>query len=124
MYHYSSDLNQADNLVQACFELARINKRSRRPVDTAAISKLADRYQTVAMGFLSATLNIDLPLIIRAIVYLTQAHGGPVEDDDTGWFRDKLSALLEIARPYALLDKEGLAFVGDMQDGIDKMLAK
>jgi hypothetical protein len=111
------DLAGTDKLRQACFELARINKRSPRPVDADQIVRLAERYTVIALSFVSGSLKIDVPLITRAIIYLTQAHGGPMEQESLDWFQYTLSTLLEAARPYASLDKEGLSFVEDMLDG-------
>ncbi len=112
-----------DKLMQACFELARINKRSPRPVDTKEITKLAERYHAVSLSFLSEVLRIDVKLLIRAVTYLTQAHGAPRDGDDIAWFKDKLEAVLEVARPYAILDEDGRAFLQDIRVGLDMSYA-
>ena len=77
---HRTELAGTDKLSLACFELARINKRCRRPIDASEISALADKYMAVAISFLSSTLQIDISLIARAVRYITQAHAVPMAE--------------------------------------------
>jgi hypothetical protein len=86
----------SDELRKACFEVARTTKWARKPVDSAEITALADKLYEIAKGEVSAELEIDLPLITRAVRYLGQVHVVPPMDDNTGWFYDMLYVVLEI----------------------------
>ena len=44
------------------------------------------------------TLGIDVPVVTRAVAYLTQAHAIPPMGDHTDWF-EMPDAVLEVARP-------------------------
>jgi hypothetical protein len=65
------------NCAKACFEVARTTKWTRKPVDSAEITALADKLYEIAKGEVSAELEIDLPLITRAVRYLGQVHAVP-----------------------------------------------
>jgi hypothetical protein len=116
-----SERSENADLEEACFELARTAKWAQRPIDLEEIRNLAARFLEIARShvFISDTLRIDTPLIARATRYITQAHGMPMGDDST-WFSTMLRALLEVARPNTGLDKEGKAFLKDMQEGIEE----
>jgi hypothetical protein len=115
-----SQRSEDADLEQACFELARTAKWARKPVDIEDIRALAAHFVEIAKShvFISDTLRIETPIITRAIRYLTQAHGMPMSDD-TAWFSNMLTALLEVARPNSGLDEEGRAFLKDMREGIE-----
>ena len=42
--------------------------------------------------------------------------------DDTAWFSNMLTVLLEVARPNSGLDERGHAFLKDMREGIESIL--
>ena len=118
-----SDKNEDADLEEACFELARTAKWVQRPIDSEEIRGLSSRFVEIAKShiFIGDNLKIDAPLITRSIRYLTQAHGMPT-GDDTSWFSDMLTALLEVARPNSGLDERGQEFLQDMREGIDSFL--
>jgi hypothetical protein len=64
------------------------------------------------------TLGIDVPVMTRAVAYLTQAHATPPFGDHTEWFGYMLDAVLEVARPNSGLDGQAREFLKDMRDGI------
>src|SRR5260221_7372576 len=107
-------MTNPDGLATACFELARIAKWTRNPIDANEIRTLADRMTTIAKNYVSEGLSIDLPLIERAVRYITQAHGMPTGDDTT-WFDYTLRALLEVARLNNGFAKGGKVLLFDMK---------
>ncbi|MDB5601184.1 MAG: hypothetical protein JWN71_3228 [Xanthobacteraceae bacterium] len=108
------------DLEEACFELARTTKWVQKPIDAAEIQAQASRFAEIAKVWISEPLDIDLPLITRAIRYLSQAHGMP-RGDNIYWFEDILGTLIEIARPNTGLDERGREFLQDMADGINSI---
>jgi hypothetical protein len=106
-------------LEEACFELARNTKWARKPIDTEEIRALAAQFAEIAKShiFHGEGLTIDAPLITRSVRYLAQAHGTPGADD-TQWFSNMLTALLEVARPNGGLDERAREFLRDMLEGI------
>jgi hypothetical protein len=112
----------SDELQQACFDLARITKWSRKPVDAVKIQAFAEQIAAIAREQVSEPLGIDIPLITRAVRYLANAHAIPPMDENTQWFSEMLRAVLEIARPNTGIDEENKAFLRDMLDGIQRSL--
>jgi len=107
-------------LTDACFELARGLKWSKdSPASEVEIGGLAEKLNAIAMERVDDRdrLGIDVPVVARAIAYLTQAHAMPM-GDDTEWFGYMLDAVLEVARPNSGLDGQAREFLKDMRDGI------
>jgi hypothetical protein len=114
----------SEELRKACFEVARCVKWSRKPVDADEISELASKFYEIAKDQKSTgELEIDLPLITRAVRYLGSVHANPPMDDNTRWFYNKLRVVLEIARPNAGIDEENKEFLRDMLQGIVESLS-
>ena len=103
-----------DELQQACFDLARNTKWSRKPVDAAKIQAFSEQIAQIAREQVSDPLGIDISLITRAVRYLANAHAIPPMDEDTQWFYDMLRVVLEIARPNSGIDEENKEFLRDM----------
>ena len=116
--------SENDALEQACFELARTTKWTKKPIDSSEISELSPRLMDIARSYVSAPLAIDIPLITKAVRYLTHVHAIPPMGDDTRWFQNMLAAVLEIARPNSVFDEQEQEFLRDMLDGITKQLNK
>jgi hypothetical protein len=72
----------SDELQQACFDLARITKWSRKPVDAAKIQAFSEQIAQIAREQVSDPLGIDIPLITRAVRYLANAHATPPMDEE------------------------------------------
>jgi hypothetical protein len=117
--------NESADLEWACFELARTTMWGPKPLDSEETSNLAAHFLEIAKSriFISDNVRIDTPLITRAIHYLRQAHGMPMDKNDAGWFSSMLTALLEVARPNTVLDDRGQEFLKDMREGIDSLLS-
>jgi hypothetical protein len=115
--------HSVDELRKCCFDVARMTKWSRKPVDSAEITALADKLYEIAKGQVSPELEIDLPLITRAVRYIGQVHAMPPMDEDTGWFCYMLRAVLEIARPNTGVEEENKEFLRDMLQGIEQSMS-
>ena len=117
-----TDETDTQDLKVACFELAQALLWQERPVDVGEIQTQADTLFNEAKFHVhdTDTFLIDAGLVARAVRYITQAHATP-QGLDVRWFSITLRTLLEIARPNAALEGEGLAFVADMMDGLGSM---
>lgn len=113
----------SEDLRQACFELARITKWERKPVDMASIEALGDTFYAIVQQEVSAPLGIDEPLIASAVRYLTNAHAMPPMGEDASWFFNMLRVVLEIARPNTGIKLENKAFLREMLYGIADSLS-
>jgi hypothetical protein len=114
-------MNESLALADACFKLARTLKWSKdSPASEAEVGGLAAKLNAIAMERVDDrdTLGIDVPVVMRAITYLTQAHAIPPMGEHTDWFGYMLDAVLEVARPNSGLDGEAREFLKDMRDGI------
>jgi len=116
--------NAYGELDGACFEMARTTKWALKPIDADEIRALGDRLSSVARSFVCDGLEIDEPLITRAVFSLSQTHAIPPMGDDTQWFSNMLQVVLEIARPNSAVDETGKSFLRDMLDGITTALAE
>jgi hypothetical protein len=108
-------------LADACFNLARVLKWSKdNPSAEAAIGVLAENLNSIAMKRVHDrdTLGIDVPVVARAVAYLTQTHAIPPMGDETEWFGYMLDAVLEVARPNSGLDGDAREFLQDLLEGI------
>jgi hypothetical protein len=115
-------MDENEELKNACFDVARTTKWALKPVDTAEINAHAEILYQIAKEHVSEPLQIDLPLITRAVRYLRQVHAMPPMDDNTMWFYNMLRVALEIARPNTGVEEENKEFLRDMRDGIDEVL--
>jgi hypothetical protein len=114
-------MNESLALADACFKLARVLKWSKDSSSSEGeLGGLAKKLNAIAMErvYDRDTLGIDVPVVTRAIVYLTQAHAIPTAGNHTEWFGYMLDAVLEVARPNSGLDGEARQFLNDMRDGI------
>ena len=86
----------------------------------AEIGGLAEKLNVIAMERIEDrdTLGRDVPVVTRAVVYLTQAHAIPPMGDHAEWFGYMLDAVLEVARPNSGLNGLAKEFLKDMRDGI------
>lgn len=117
-----TDVSDMQELKAACFELAQALLWQEKPVDVSVIQTMADSLFHEAKSQIhdSDTFLIDDGLVARAVRYITQAHATP-QGQDLRWFSVTLKTLLEVARPNAVLEGEGLAFAADMMDGLKSM---
>jgi hypothetical protein len=109
-----------DPLRAACFAVARNTMWDRRPVDVASIETVADRLFSIAVdhGEFVQEQKRDPNLISRAVLYLSHIHAIPPMRDDTTWFSDMLTVLIELACPNALGSRDLDSFYRDIEDGI------
>jgi hypothetical protein len=115
-------MTDTEELQSACFGVARTTKWTQKPIDAAEIMAVAEKFFEIAKRQVCPELEIDIPLITRAVRYLGQVHAMPPTDDNTVWFAEMLRAVLEIARPNTGVEEENKAFLRDMREGIDRVL--
>jgi hypothetical protein len=62
----------------------------------------------------------DPEVVARAVRYIAQVHALPYHRDDTSWFHQTLTVLLELAHPSERLSSEAGDFLRDLEAGIRK----
>lgn len=112
----------ADELERACLDLALAIRVIQEPVASDDARGLAKRFLTAAEERIIPGLGRDRALVTKAARYLTHVHAIPPCGDDTRWFSEMLSAVLEIARPNVGVEEEDKEFLRDMADGIKSSL--
>jgi hypothetical protein len=115
-------MTETKELQNACFNVARNTKWAQKPIDAAEITAVAEKLFEIAKQQVFPGLEIDIPLITRAVRYLGQVHAIPPMGDNIVWFSEMLRAVLEIARPNIGVNEENKAFLHDMREGIDRAL--
>jgi hypothetical protein len=68
-----------DNILDACYSVARNTMWDRRPVDTADITRVADALAAIAREKKHevAARDGDPDVVVRAVRYLARAHAIP-----------------------------------------------
>lgn len=112
----------ADELERACLDLALAIKVIKEPIASDDARGLANRFLAAAEDRIDPPLARDRALITRAVLYLTNVHAIPPMGDDTRWFSEMLSAVLEIARPNVGVEEANKEFLREMSDGIKSSL--
>jgi hypothetical protein len=118
----ATTVNEIAELEEACFEVARTTKWTRRPIDADDICRHAQRLFEIAREEVYEPLGRDAALITRAVHYLGTAHAIPPMDENTEWFAQMLSAVVEVARPNSFHEGKGQEFLKDMLEGIQSRL--
>jgi hypothetical protein len=114
----------SQELETACLEMARVVKWVRKPIPVSDLTNFSTQLVTISGAFVSEELEIDEPLIARAVRYLANVHAMPVMDEDTRWFSEMLRAVLEIARPNTMVDDDNKEFLRDLLQGIERSLSQ
>jgi hypothetical protein len=60
----------------------------------------------------------DRNVVVRAVCYITQVHAFSYQRDDTRWFHQTLTVLLELAHPGEIPGPAGEPFLTDIEAGI------
>jgi hypothetical protein len=108
-----------DPISDACFEVALGICVETVPTDSLAVRAYAARLTAIAKELVSADLGRDPALVSRAVRYIDQVHAIPPMKNDTAWFWNMLSAVVEVARPNTgSVEGEALSFLDDIQQGI------
>jgi hypothetical protein len=117
-----SPTTNTEEVAEACLELALNIKMIDKPITSHEARDLAREFAQIATGFESDKLDIDRPLLARAIRYLAHVHAMPPMGDNTEWFTNMLTAVIEVARPNTAVDGEAKLFLRDMLHGINSLL--
>jgi len=117
-------MNNEEKLNAACYEVARTTMWSRKPIDAKQIQSHADSLHKETMKAYDCVseLGCDLPMLIRAVMYIHQSHAIPPMRTDTVWFYNILSAVLEVACPNIMVSDAAKDFLVDMKNGINGQL--
>jgi hypothetical protein len=107
-------------LHEACFAAAKGTMWDVRPTDVAKIKDLADSFFSIAMSHLNRIREQgrDPDILVRAVAYMANTHAIPPMHDSKEWFVFVLAALLELACPECLQNKESASILEDIEKGI------
>ena len=107
-------------LLDACYRISRTTMWARHPVD-------ADRIEAVAGALCEAALTHedyiveagrDPNLLRLCVEYLEKTQAIPPMADDTRWFADMLSVLVELAVPNTIAGAESEGLYREIEAGI------
>ena len=104
----------------ACFKLARNRLWQMRLIDAEEVECLADSFYEIAINHveLIGTRNRDPNLLVRAVNFLELVAGESPTEDDSQWFQQSLSMLIELACPSVRHTDESCEFLDDLESGI------
>lgn len=113
------DLNHAE-LHAACYVTAQKTMMDARPTDVRRIKKLADTFYTISLEHISRvkTQGRDPNIVVRAVKYLADTHAIQPMHDSTEWFFFMMRALLELACPERVKNRDSLEFFTDIEEGL------
>ncbi len=111
-------------LHDACFAAARGAMWDVRPTDVENIKCLADSFFSIAVSHLHrvSEQGRDPGIVTRAVAYLANTHAIPPMHDGKEWFIFMLAAILELACPSCVQNKESAAILSDIEKGISLVL--
>ena len=107
-------------LLDACYRIARTTMWARHPVD-------ADRIEAMARALCEAALSHedyiveagrDPNLLRLCVEYLEKTQAIPPMAEDTRWFADMLSVLVELAVPNTIAGAESEGLYREIEAGI------
>lgn len=112
-------------LGRACLAVSREVLRQNGTASSDLVETLAARFLALAEGhqdFVRQQRETD-DVIAHAVNYIAHVHANPSRGTDTGWFRDVLAALIELAVPNTGLDEDAALLFPDLQCGLRQSLA-
>ena len=121
----SEDTIDIPGLHEACTELAHVVLAAGQPeVSRDILETLASRFEREALDFalVVGSAGRDTALLARAVHYLIDAHALPLMGTDIEWFRQALACLVELAVPGIALSPRGVAFLRDVELGIEQAM--
>lgn len=112
-------------LGRSCLAVAREVLRQNGTASSDLVETLAARFLVLAkdhQDFVRQQRETD-DVIAHAVSYIAHVHANPSRGTDTGWFRDILAALIELAVPNAGLDEDAARLLPDLQYGLRQSLS-
>ncbi len=108
-------------LKRACFNVAQNTMYETKHVDVTSIESVANEFFEIAKGYEEFVVGLDRDpnLITRAVNYLAYAHTMPPMRNNTRWFSDMLTVIIEMACPDVVVMEEGMPFYRDIEKGIE-----
>jgi len=113
-------------LFDACKAVAREVLWRNGAASNDVVETLAGKFLAIAeehQDFVRKQRETDV-VIAHAVRYIAHVHAIPPSGTDTGWFRDTLAVLMELAVPNTGLDEEPAQFLYNIQEGIRESLAE
>lgn len=107
-------------LMDACSRMARKTMWANRPVDTDNIQSVARSLYDIALDHEEYIVEAgrDPNLLRSCVEYLETTHAIPPMMDDTRWFRNMLSALVELAVPNSVVGERSEELFREIELGI------
>jgi len=115
-----------NELELACGEVAKQVLWQNGALSSDLVETLACKFLTIAkehQDFVRRQRESD-DVIAHAVQYIAHVHAIPPNGTDTGWFRNQLSPLMEMAVPNAGLTEAAAQFLPCVQEGIRESLAQ
>ena len=108
------------NLMDACYQMARTTMWTQRPVDAGLIQSVARSLYDVALDHEDYIVEggRDPNLLCLCVEYLEATHAIPSMKDDTHWFADMLSVLIELAIPNTSVSAQSEGLFREIEAGI------
>ena len=109
-----------DALKRACLDVAKSIAWRGGPVNDVLAASFAEILYHEALFHEEFVVgqSRDPNMITRAVSYLAHAHTLPPTGADVSWFREMLSALIELACPNSVRREEDEGLYRDIEDGI------
>lgn len=107
-------------LMDACHRVARTTMWARKPVDSTLIQALASSLYEIALTHQDYIVEAgrDPNLLSLCVEYLETTHAIPPMADDTRWFENMLSVLVELAVPNTITGTRTEGFYREIEAGI------
>ena len=107
-------------LMDACYKMVRTTMWARHPVDTARIQAVASSLCEVALTHEDYIVESgrDPNLLRLCVEYLEKTQAIPPMADDTRWFADMLSVLVELAVPNTTAGARSEGLYREIEAGI------
>lgn len=114
-----------NELKAACYAVATNTMWEQGPVDVDAIQAVAANFVKIAESHEKFIIEQgrDPNLIVRAVRYLNHVHAMPPMKHDTGWFKEMLQVLIELACPSEEAAGDLETFFSDIEEGISQARA-
>ena len=107
-------------LMEVCYRMARTTMWARHPVDTARIQAVASSLCEVALTHEDHIVDAgrDPNLLRLCVEYIETTQAIPPMADDTRWFGDMLSVLVELAVPNTTAGTRSEGLYREIEAGI------
>lgn len=94
-------------------------------IDVEQIDRTINGYMSIALQLARDLddMGVDPGVVSRAVRYLALEHAIPPMKDDLRWFDQSLEVLVRLVHPTAGASEAALAFMDDLEGGIERFRA-